>query len=342
MKNNNLLVTGALGFIGAHFVHYYRAKHPSAKLIILDKNTYAADYGRLKGFIDTDKIVYVEGDISNEETVRKVFDSFRPMRVVNFAAESHVDNSIEGPGIFLETNVNGTFILLEAARKLWMAAPHQVKAEYEEARFYQISTDEVFGSLGDQGKFSESSNYAPNSPYSASKASADHWVRSYFHTFGLPTLLTQCSNNFGPHQHSEKLIPTVIRTALKGESVPIYGTGKNIRDWLYVEDHCSAIELVLNKATPGETYTIGGNAERNNLSICETILTQLDILNPKPDGKSYKEQISFVADRPGHDFRYAIDASKIANELGWTPQHSFEEGLEKTVSFYLKKYKEGS
>lgn len=342
MEDDHVLVTGALGFIGAHFVHYFTVKHPAAKVIILDKNTYAADYDRIKSLIQENKVVYVEGDIANEQTVTQIFEKYGPKYVVNFAAESHVDNSIEGPGIFLETNVKGTFTLLEAARKQWMQAPQQLKPSYSEARFYQISTDEVFGSLGNSGKFSETSNYAPNSPYSASKAAADHWVRSYFHTYGLPTLITHCSNNFGPHQHDEKLIPTVIRTALKGAPIPIYGTGKNIRDWLYVEDHCSAIEQVLTKAIPGETYTIGGNAERNNLTICEAILAQLDRLSPKTNGKSYKEQITFVTDRLGHDFRYAIDARKIENELGWTPQHRFEEGLEKTVLFYFEKYKNRS
>ena len=233
-----------------------------------------------------------------------------------------------------------TFNLLEAARQLWLAQPHELKEEFCASRFYQISTDEVFGSLGQEGLFSEKSNYAPNSPYSASKASADHWVRSYFHTYGLPTLISQCSNNYGPYQHQEKLIPTVIRTALKGQEIPIYGDGKNRRDWLYVEDHCTAIMSVLEKATPGESFTIGGGAERDNLTICKTTLSFLDGIKPKEDGSSYQEQIRFVEDRPGHDFRYAIDARKIKSQLGWEPQNTFEAALQKTVVYYLNKFNE--
>ena len=340
MEAKTILITGGLGFIGGHFVHHYRQHHPEVKIVVVDKNTYAADRSRMLPFKGKENFVFIEADIADGEKMHSLFQQYRPSVVVNFAAESHVDNSISGPAPFLATNVTGTFNLLEAARQLWLEKPHELKEEFYQARFYQISTDEVFGSLGQEGLFSEASNYAPNSPYSASKASADHWVRSYFHTYGLPTLISQCSNNYGPYQHEEKLIPTVIRTALMGEIIPLYGDGKNIRDWLYVEDHCIAIMKVLEKATPGESYTIGGGAERDNLTICKTILSILDGIKPKEDGSSYQEQIRFVEDRPGHDFRYAIDARKIKSQLGWEPQNTFEVALQKTVVYYLEKYSE--
>lgn len=340
MEAKTILITGGLGFIGGHFVHHYRQHYPGVKIVVVDKNTYAADRSRITHFERQENFAFIEADIAVGEKMHSLFQQYRPTVVVNFAAESHVDNSIIGPAPFLATNVTGTFNLLEAARELWLEKPHKLKQGFYDARFYQISTDEVFGSLGQEGLFSEASKYAPNSPYSASKASADHWVRSYFHTYGLPTLISQCSNNYGPHQHEEKLIPTVIRTALKGEIIPLYGDGKNRRDWLYVEDHCTAITRVLEKATPGESYTIGGGAERDNLTICKTILSFLDGIKPKKDGSSYQEQIRFVEDRPGHDFRYAIDARKIKSQLGWEPQNTFEEALQKTVVYYLEKYSE--
>lgn len=340
MEAKTILITGGLGFIGGHFVHHYRQHYPGVKIVVVDKNTYAADRSRITHFERQEKFAFIEADIAVGEKMHSLFQQYRPTVVVNFAAESHVDNSISGPAPFLATNVTGTFNLLEAARELWLEKPHKLKQGFYDARFYQISTDEVFGSLGQEGHFSEASNYAPNSPYSASKASADHWVRSYFHTYGLPTHISQCSNNYGSHQHEEKLIPTVIRTALKGEIIPLYGDGKNRRDWLYVEDHCTAIMRVLEKATPGESYTIGGGAERDNLTICKTILSFLDGIKPKKDGSSYQEQIRFVEDRPGHDFRYAIDARKIKSQLGWEPQNTFEEALQKTVVYYLEKYSE--
>lgn len=340
MEAKTILITGGLGFIGGHFVHHYRQHYPGVKIVVVDKNTYAADRSRITHFERQENFAFIEADIAVGEKMHSLFQQYRPTVVVNFAAESHVDNSISGPAPFLATNVTGTFNLLEAARELWLEKPHKLKEGFYDARFYQISTDEVFGSLGQEGHFSEASNYAPNSPYSASKASADHWVRSYFHTYGLPTLISQCSNNYGSHQHEEKLIPTVIRTALKGEIIPLYGDGKNRRDWLYVEDHCTAIMRVLEKATPGESYTIGGGAERDNLTICKTILSFLDGIKPKKDGSSYQEQIRFVEDRPGHDFRYAIDARKIKSQLGWEPQNTFEEALQKTVVYYLEKYSE--
>jgi dTDP-glucose 4,6-dehydratase len=338
MRPKTILITGGLGFIGGHFVHQYRQHYPEVKIIVVDKNTYAADRSRITLFEGQDNFVFIEEDIAVMEKMHTIFQQYKPTAVINFAAESHVDNSISGPAPFLATNVTGTFNLLEAASQLWLAQPHELKEEFCDARFYQISTDEVFGSLGQEGLFSEKSNYAPNSPYSASKASADHWVRSYFHTYGLPTLISQCSNNYGPFQHQEKLIPTVIRTALKGQEIPIYGDGKNRRDWLYVEDHCTAIISVLEKATPGESFTIGGGAERDNLTICNTILSFLDGIKPKEDGSSYQEQIRFVDDRPGHDFRYAIDTRKIKSKLGWKPQNTFEAALQKTVVYYLNKY----
>lgn len=340
MEAKTILITGGLGFIGGHFVHHYRQHNPGVKIVVVDKNTYAADRSRIIPFEGQDNFVFIKADIAQAEKMHSLFQQYKPIAVINFAAESHVDNSISGPAPFLATNVTGTFNLLEAARELWLEKPHGLREEFCKARFYQISTDEVFGSLGQEGLFSETSNYAPNSPYSASKASADHWVRSYFHTYGLPTLISQCSNNYGPHQHEEKLIPTVIRTALKGEIIPLYGDGKNRRDWLYVEDHCTAIMRVLEKATPGESYTIGGGAERDNLTICKTILSFLDSIKPKKDGSSYQKQIRFVEDRPGHDFRYAIDARKIKSQLGWEPQNTFEEALQKTVVYYLEKYSE--
>ena len=338
MKHKTILITGGLGFIGGHFVYQYRQRYPEVRMVIIDKITYAADLERIAPFRTSDNFIFVEEDIAKADKVEQLFQDYQPELVLNFAAESHVDNSIEGPAPFLATNVIGTFNLLEAARKLWMLAPHKSKEAFQRARFYQISTDEVFGSLGEEGSFSEQSNYAPNSPYSASKAAADHWVRSYFHTYGLPSLITQCSNNYGPNQHDEKLIPTVIRTALNGLPIPIYGHGKHTRDWLYVEDHCDAILSVLEKAAPGESFTIGGNTEKENLAICKTILSILDQLKPKQDQSSYHDQITFVADRPGHDFRYAVDATKIKTSLGWAPKHSFDVALEKTVVYYLSKY----
>lgn len=340
MHKNTLVITGGLGFIGAHFVHYVFDRMLDTKIIVLDKNTYAADKCRMDKFLTHDRFLYVEGDIADTEFITAFFAKHRPTQLINFAAESHVDNAIAGPHIFLQTNVNGTFNLLEAARTTWFERPHQLKPEFEQALFYQVSTDEVFGSLSASGRFSETSNYAPNSPYSASKAAADHWVRCYHKTYGLPILISHCSNNYGPYQHEEKLIPTIIRTALSGQPIPLYGTGENIRDWLYVVDHCQAIYTLLTKAKRGERYTIGGNNEQSNVSICEAIIRILDVKAPKPNAQSYAEQIRFVSDRPGHDYRYAIDARKIKNDLGWQPEEEFERGLEKTVIHYLEKYKQ--
>ena len=341
MKANTYFITGGLGFIGAHFVHHLHTQDPSAKIVVIDKITYAANPTRLADLLAKGNCIMEEANIANEARMQALFTAYTPQIVINFAAESHVDNSIAGPAVFLETNVKGTFTLLEAARKLWMESPNQIKSEYQKACFYHISTDEVFGSLGEKGAFNEQSNYAPNSPYSASKAAADHWVRSYHHTYGLPTLLSYCSNNFGPFQHAEKLIPTIVRNALKGNDIPIYGNGKNIRDWLYVEDHCTAISSILARGKKGETYAIGGNNEHSNIALCDAILTLLDKIHPKGNGTSYRAQIKFVSDRPGHDYRYAIDPIKIQNELGWKPKVSFENALEITLRHYLEQYLKG-
>ena len=281
-----------------------------------------------------DKITFIKGDICDVDLVQKLFDEHQFQKVVHFAAESHVDNSISGPSEFIHTNIVGTFNLLQSAYKTWMIAPNEFKEGFKNARFLHISTDEVYGTLGKTGLFLETTPYAPNSPYSASKASSDFIVRSYFHTYGLPVVTTNCSNNYGPYQHKEKLIPTIIRKAISGESIPIYGDGKNVRDWLYVTDHCTGIFLALQKGKLGETYNIGGRNERENLYIAHVICELLDEMLPQ--NKSYKEQISFVKDRPGHDFRYAIDASKIENELGWKANENFESGIRKTVGWYLE------
>ena len=258
--------------------------------------------------------------------------------VIHLAAESHVDNSISGPEAFIKTNVLGTFNLLDTARKLWMSAPNQYNVGFENSRFHHVSTDEVYGTLGETGLFEETTPYAPNSPYSASKAGSDMIVRSYFHTYGMNVVTTNCSNNYGPKQHDEKLIPTIIRKAIQGENIPIYGDGKNVRDWLYVLDHCKGIELAFKTGKAGETYNIGGRNERNNLYIVDTVCSILNELQPKSEGK-YQDQITFVKDRPGHDLRYAIDASKIENELGWKADENFETGIVKTVRWYLEKFK---
>jgi dTDP-glucose 4,6-dehydratase len=302
----------------------------------LDLLTYAGDISNLSEIENNTRYTFVEGDICNRNLVEELFKQYRFKGVIHFAAESHVDNSIKNPDAFVKTNVFGTFNLLDIAKNYWMESPNNFKKGFETARFHHISTDEVYGTLGETGLFTEQTSYAPNSPYSASKASSDFMVRSYFHTYGMNVVTTNCSNNYGPKQHDEKLIPTIIRKAISGEKIPIYGDGKNIRDWLYVLDHCKGIEMVFKKGQTGETYNIGGKNERNNLYIVDLICGVLDTIIPKQ--KSYKEQISFVKDRPGHDFRYAIDASKIENQLGWKADENFETGIQKTIEWYLKKY----
>lgn len=324
------LVTGGAGFIGGNFV--LRAVASGVRVINLDALTYAGNLDTLSTLEGNPNHVFVQGDIGDSALVSRLLTEHRPDAVLNFAAESHVDRSIDGPGAFIQTNVVGTLALLEAVRDYWRS----LQGEQREAfRFLHVSTDEVYGSLGDTGKFTETTPYAPNSPYSASKAASDHLVRAFHHTYGLPVLTTNCSNNYGPYHFPEKLIPLVIARALAGEALPVYGDGKNVRDWLFVGDHCSAIRTVLEKGRVGETYNVGGDAERQNIEVVETICKLLDERRPREDGKPRANQIAFVADRPGHDRRYAIDASKLKSELGWQPQHTFEQGIAETVDWYL-------
>ena len=331
-----ILITGGAGFIGSNFIPYFLEKNKEYQVVNLDLLTYAGDLSNLSKIENNTRYTFVEGDIGDRDLVEKLFKQYSFNGVIHFAAESHVDNSIKNPDAFVRTNVFGTFNLLDIAKNYWMESPNNYKKGFEKARFHHISTDEVYGTLGETGLFTEQTSYAPNSPYSASKASSDFMVRSYFHTYGMNVVTTNCSNNYGPKQHDEKLIPTIIRKAISGEKIPIYGDGKNIRDWLYVLDHCKGIETVYKKGKIGETYNIGGKNERNNLYIVDLICGVLDTIIPQK--KSYKEQISFIKDRPGHDFRYAIDASKIENELGWSADENFETGIQKTIEWYLKKY----
>ncbi|MHC1478956.1 dTDP-glucose 4,6-dehydratase [Frateuria aurantia] len=327
---NTLLVTGGAGFIGANFV--LRAVARGQRIVNLDKLTYAGNLDTLASLKDTPLHHFVQGDIGDRALVARLLAEFQPQAVINFAAESHVDRSIDGPAEFVQTNVVGTLGLLEATRDHWRGLDETTAAGF---RFLHISTDEVYGSLGDAGYFSETSPYAPNSPYSASKAASDHLVRAFHHTYGLPTLTTNCSNNYGPYQFPEKLIPLILARALAGEPLPVYGDGRNIRDWLYVTDHCSAIERVLEAGRVGETYTVGGNAEKQNIEVVNTVCALLDQRRPRADGLPRASQIQFVKDRPGHDRRYAIDAGRLRRELGWSPAHSFEQGLAATVDWYL-------
>ncbi len=335
-----LLVTGGAGFIGCNYVRMI-VRETDARVVVLDKLTYAGNLESLADLEGHERFAFEMVDICNRGAVEEMFRRYRPAGIVNFAAESHVDRSIDSPGAFIETNVVGTFNLLDVARRY--------RAELDDAaaagfRFLHVSTDEVYGSLGETGLFHEETPYAPNSPYSASKAGADHLVRAYYETFGLPALVTNCSNNYGPYHFPEKLIPLMILNALDGKELPIYGDGGNVRDWLYVEDHCRGIHLALEGGRPGEKYNIGGNNERTNLQIVDTVCDELDERapvekNPALAGRelgSYRELKTFVADRPGHDRRYAIDASKIRSELGWEPRHNLESGLAATVEWYLE------
>lgn len=323
-----ILVTGGAGFIGSNFIPFYLERHPQTAIVNLDLLTYAGNLDNLKEVEDHPNYQFIQGDIRNRALIEELFERYQFQGVVHFAAESHVDNSIKDPGVFIETNVNGTYNLVDVAYRSWFDEPFQVKKAFENARFHHISTDEVYGSLGETGKFTEETPYAPNSPYSASKASSDMIVRSYHHTFGVNTVITNCSNNYGPHQHDEKLIPTIIRKALAGEEIPIYGDGKNIRDWLYVLDHCEAIDRVFSNGNAGETYNIGGDCEKSNIELAHLICSLLDELKPKKDG-SYSDQISFVKDRAGHDRRYAIDSSKIKKQLQWKPNYVLGDALRK-------------
>jgi len=370
-----ILVTGGAGFIGSNFVPYFLKKYEDCNLVNLDLLTYAGNLENLKEVEGHPRYKFIHGDICNRELVEFIFTEYDIQGVIHFAAESHVDNSIKNPGVFVETNVNGTFTLLDVAYKYWMEKPFKYRKRYlnevvsdalgvmsedknnskiiiqnsKLPRFHHISTDEVYGTLSDDPNdlFTETTPYAPNSPYSASKASSDMIVRSYVETYGMNCVITNCSNNYGPKQHDEKLIPTIIRNALAGNPIPIYGDGKNIRDWLYVLDHCKGIDLVFHQGKKGETYNIGGRNERTNLQIADAICSILDRKVPRHTRHSgldpestYKTLITFVEDRAGHDRRYAIDASKIENELGWQADETFETGIVKTVQWYLKKYRD--
>ena len=330
-----ILITGGAGFIGSNFVAWFLENHPETELYNLDLLTYAGNPANLKEVENNERYHFIKGDIADGEFIRSLFDKHLFHGVIHFATESHVDNSIANPEVFVRTNVLGTFHLLHAAYSTWNDGPFKKKPGFEHARFLHVSTDEVYGTLGETGLFSEETPYAPNSPYSASKAGSDMLVRSYFHTYGLNVVTTNCSNNYGPHQHKEKLIPTIIRKALSNEPIPIYGDGKNIRDWLYVLDHCHGINLAFTKGKSGETYNIGGRNERNNNQIVSVICEILDKKVPRDSG-SYKQLITYVQDRPGHDKRYAIDATKIEKELGWGALENFESGIEKTIHWYLE------
>lgn len=334
--SKRLLITGGAGFIGSNFIDLLLKTETGIEILNVDSLTYAGSLDNTASFADNPCYTFIKGDIRDKGFVTKLFSDYAVQGVIHFAAESHVDNSISGPEAFITTNINGTFNLLEAARDAWMKAPFEKREGAENNRFLHISTDEVYGSLGADGLFTESSPYAPNSPYSASKAGSDFLVRSYFHTFGMNVVTTNCSNNYGPHQHDEKLIPTIIRKAIHKNKIPIYGDGLNVRDWLYVDDHCKGIWLAYKKGKAGETYNIGGKNERTNIYIAEKICSILD--QRMPYELYHKSLIEFVTDRPGHDRRYAIDATKIRTELGWQPDENFESGIEKTVDYYIKKY----
>ena len=325
------LVTGGAGFIGGNFVLDTLAAG-GVRIVNLDALTYAGNRDTLASLQQNPGHHFVHGDIGDRELVASLLREHQPDAVVNFAAESHVDRSIDGPAAFVQTNVVGTLALLEAVRDHWRALPEASRGDF---RFLHVSTDEVFGSLGASGAFTEDSPYAPNSPYSASKAASDHLVRAFHHTFGLPVLTTHCSNNYGPYQFPEKLIPLVIQRAQAGEDLPVYGDGRNVRDWLYVGDHVTALRRVLEAGRVGATYNIGGDSERENLQVVEAICALLDARRPRADGKPRASQMRFVADRPGHDRRYAIDATRLKSELGWAPSVRFEEGIERTVDWYL-------
>ncbi|MBA2935953.1 dTDP-glucose 4,6-dehydratase [Sphingomonas sp. CGMCC 1.13654] len=326
-----ILVTGGAGFIGSALVRHL-VQDSGHDVLNYDKLTYAGVLSSLEPVAASNRYRFVQGDICDADAVRRAFEDFRPQIVAHLAAESHVDRSIDGPGAFVQTNLVGTFTMLQEALRHWRGLEGEEAANF---RFHHISTDEVFGSLGEDGFFTEETPYDPRSPYSASKAGSDHLVRAWGHTYGLPVLVTNCSNNYGPYHFPEKLIPLIIIRALNGEPLPVYGDGSNVRDWLFVEDHARALRRVFEAGKPGETYNVGGNSERKNIEVVRTICATLDRLQPRADGKAYADQITFVADRPGHDHRYAIDASKIRTELGWSPEQTFEKGIEATVRWYL-------
>lgn len=328
---NAVFVTGGAGFIGSALVRLLIAESDWS-IVNIDKLTYAGNLESLSAVDKSSRHVFSCTDICDREALDRLFAEHRPAGVIHLAAESHVDRSIHGPAEFIQTNIVGTYTLLEATRAYWLCLPETEKTSF---RFHHVSTDEVYGSLGETGLFTEATPYSPNSPYSASKASSDHLVRAWMHTYGLPTLVTNCSNNYGPYQFPEKLIPLMITNALGGKPLPIYGKGDNVRDWLYVDDHARALKLVFERGVPGETYNIGGHNEKTNLEVVDALCALLDRLRPRPDGRRYAELKTTVADRPGHDRRYAIDAGKIGRQLGWFPIESFETGLSKTVAWYL-------
>jgi len=330
--NNTILITGGCGFIGSNFIQYILANTKYQNVINLDKLTYAGNLNNLLDIQKDERYIFIQGDICDHNCVRNIFKEYLPNVVVHFAAESHVDRSIDGPQQFIQTNIIGTSVLLQESLDYYI---HLNKSFRSKFKFHHISTDEVFGSLGEGGYFSESTAYDPSSPYSASKASSDHLVRAWHRTFGLPVTISNCSNNYGPYQFPEKLIPLMILNCLAEKPLPVYGTGENVRDWLYVQDHCDAINLVLQKGTIGETYNVGGNNEIPNIQIIRDICTILDEVKPAESGNSYHQLITFVKDRPGHDFRYAIDSTKIKQDLGWQPHKTFQSGLRKTINWYL-------
>jgi dTDP-glucose 4,6-dehydratase len=331
----NFLVTGGAGFIGSNYILHHLTSNREGHIVNLDALTYAGVVDNLKQVEKDSRYTFVHGDICDRTLVESLFAKYSFSGVIHFAAESHVDNSILGPEAFIKTNVYGTFTIIDVARKHWMEAPFHPRPGMEANRFLHISTDEVYGTLGSTGLFTESTPYAPNSPYSASKAGSDMLVRSYHHTYGMNVVTTNCSNNYGPRQHREKLIPTIIRKALAEQPIPIYGDGMNVRDWLYVLDHVKGIQLAFDKGASGETYNIGGRNERTNNQIAQTICSELDRKMPRKNGQSYASLISYVKDRPGHDRRYAIDASKIENTLKWKAAEDFESGISKTIDWYL-------
>lgn len=338
MHKKTILVTGGAGFIGANFVPYFAEKYKEYHVINLDKLTYAGDLKNVAECENMENYTFIQGDICDRKLIEELFKKHDIRGVIHFAAESHVDNSISGPAAFIETNIVGSFILVDVARNHWMEAPHKFKEGYENCRFHHVSTDEVYGDLDETGFFVETTPYDPSSPYSAAKASSDMIMRAYKRTYGMNITISNCSNNYGPKQHNEKLIPVIIRNALNLKQIPIYGDGKNVRDWLYVLNHCKAIDLVFHTGKTGETYNVGGRNERNNLQIVDTILSILDEKKPREDGKSYKDLITFVKDRAGHDFRYAIDATKLETELGWKADENFDTGIVLTIDWYLKKF----
>lgn len=335
-KLKTILVTGGAGFIGSNFIKLVLDTRPETKVINLDKLTYAGSLDNLRDCEKSANYEFVKGDICDRSIINSVFANNKIDGIFHFAAESHVDNSISNPAVFVETNVLGTFNLVDAARKQWMSAPNFRVAGHERSRFLHVSTDEVYGTLGDTGAFTESTPYAPNSPYSATKAGSDLIVRSYFHTYGLNVVTSNCSNNYGPQQNGEKLIPTVIRRALAGKSIPIYGNGLNVRDWLYVTDHCQAILDTFDRGVAGESYNVGARNELTNIEIVKIICAILNELSPSQTIGDYSRLMTFVDDRPGHDRRYAIDPAKIENEIGWKPKETFKSGLRKTVMWYLE------